>query len=98
VYDKNWSENAFEVVRSRNGFEVARDDTVSIFQMIHKNSNTIEINGIFPIGHDQALFISSDQAPTVVKTTDPDFLTYGLKPIFKYPSWKFQGQYADVSH
>jgi hypothetical protein len=83
AYDKNWSKNALEIVR---------DNKVSIFQMIYKNSNTIEINGIFLIGHDQALFVSPDEPPIVVKTTDPNFQTYGLNPIFKYPSWQFQGQ------
>ncbi|MGC1258076.1 MAG: hypothetical protein WA867_21130 [Candidatus Acidiferrales bacterium] len=87
-YDVNWSKNEFEVVRYGK---------VSIFQMIYRNSNTIEINGIFPIGHDQAVFLSPTQVPTTVSTQAPSFQSYGLNPLFKYPSWRFQGQCADGS-
>jgi hypothetical protein len=87
-YDANWATNAFEIVR---------DNKVAIFQMIHRNPNTIEINGIFTVSSANAIYVSQEGLYPV-STSDPKFQSYGLVPIFKYPSWKFPGQYADGSH
>jgi hypothetical protein len=84
-YDANWTTNAFEVVRYNK---------YCIFQMIRKNIDTIEINGIFPVAGEGAIFVSQEGSMNLSKS-DPQFQEYSLKAIFKYPSWKFLGQYAD---
>jgi hypothetical protein len=86
-YDANWTTNAFEVVTT---------DGLAVLQMIHRGVEDIEINGIFPDGNGNAWY-ASHNGTYPISADDPKFNTYGLHPLFKYPSWKFPGQYADPS-
>lgn len=81
-WDRNSSLNAFEVV-SANGFPV--------FQMIRKTPAHIVVNGIFitPAG----IFWASENRTYGASPTPPG--GFYLRPIFRYPSWKYPGVYAD---
>jgi hypothetical protein len=75
--------------------EIADDNGVPLFQLIYESKSQFRINGVFAAGwlngKEMTLWAWSDG--TFVGTDLPkDFV---LKPIFKYPSWKYLGQYAD---
>jgi hypothetical protein len=81
--DKNSSAKALEIINA-NG--------VVLFQLIRKSSTNVAINGIFPspIG---LILAGPDGTITGARQSDLDH--FRLKPIFKYPAWKYPGQYAD---
>ena len=82
-WDRNSSVNALEVVNS---------DNVPIFQMIRKNPSNITVNGIFPSPSGLLIIAGPNGLSVYVDKVPPDFV---LRPIFKYPSWKYPGQYAE---
>ncbi len=81
--DKNSNADALEVVNA-NG--------VVLFQLIRKSSTSIVVNGIFasPLG---LILAGPDGMLQGARQSDLDH--FRLKPIFKYPSWKYPGQYAE---
>jgi hypothetical protein len=81
-WDINSSESAFEVVLNK-------EQTFPVFQMIRKGSHAVEINGIFRVGNPHNYLIVS---PKGIFETPKHFQP--LEQIFKYPSWKYPGQYA----
>jgi hypothetical protein len=83
-FDRNSNEHAFEVVNA-NGQPV--------FQLIQKNPTHIVINGYFPVENSRPILAGPDGFFTAA--TDEQVASFHLKPIFKYPAWKFPGQYAD---
>jgi hypothetical protein len=90
LVDRNFGENAFEIV-DRTG--------EPIFQMVRQTPNIILINGIFPTpnisqttGQPIILWISPQTGVMSSSIRPPQF---NLKPIFKYPSWKHPGEYAE---
>jgi hypothetical protein len=87
--DRNFSPNAFELV-SKSG--------EPIFQMI-RTPSSITVNGIFPTptisdetGLPIILWISPETGISQ-NSTKPG--TFNLKPIFKYPSWRYPGRTVD---
>ena len=84
-WDRNSNSNAFEIVGP---------DGLPVFQEIYLLPEHIALNGIFPkkpgiiIGMFGGHLVSG--APDEVLTNLPN-----RKPIFKYPSWKYQGVLAD---
>jgi hypothetical protein len=90
LVDRNFAQNAFEVVNKQGE---------PLFQMIRKNAGTIQINGIFPTGTisqktgKQILMWVSDEAGIETSSIQPK--EWNLRPIFKYPSWKYPGVMAD---
>lgn len=77
--------------------EIADDEGVPLFQVIQESPNQLRINGVFLLG-------ISPQTGTLIRLwawdkyaeTSPDQpKNFTLKPIFKYPSWKYLGQYAE---
>ena len=82
-WDRNSTANALEVVNENN---------VQVFQMVRRTSAQLVINGIFrlPNGH-----LTVAWPGQVVLDTPSIPADYALKPIFKYPSWKYPGQYAE---
>ena len=75
--------------------EIADDDGVALFQLIRESKNQLQINGVFAAGslNGQEMTLWASPDITYVGTARPK--DYALKPIFKYPSWKYLGQYAD---
>lgn len=75
--------------------EIADDSGVPLFQLIRESKNQLQINGVFAAGwlNGQEETLWASPGVTFVGTARPK--DYALKPIFKYPSWKYLGQYAD---
>lgn len=89
LVDRNFSPNAFEIVNGAGE---------PIFQLI-RNPSSITVNGIFPTptissqtGLPLVLWISPE---TGILSSSTKPAAFKLKPIFKYPSWKYTGQYSD---
>jgi hypothetical protein len=78
-WDSNHSDRALEVVT---------DKGVPVFQMIFKSSHHIVIYGIFPNGASRNGLLMSESG-----TRQGPISTFDQKPLFKYPSWRHQGQY-----
>jgi hypothetical protein len=89
LLDRNFSGNAFEIIDSTG---------LPIFQMIRESAN-ITVNGVFPTGNiskrtgKQVLLWVSPGAGMTWDSERP--AAFDLKPIFKYPSWKYPGQNAN---
>jgi hypothetical protein len=85
-WDRNFNANAFEVVDSKN---------IPILQVIRKTATHIIVNGIFPLPDGLLLPAGPNGAIMGVRAVPPDFM---LQPIFRYPSWKYLGQYSPNSN
>jgi hypothetical protein len=83
-FDRNSNEHALEVVNA---------DGKPVFQLIQKNPTHIIINGFFPVPNGRPIIAGPDG--TTMAASDQDVANFHLKPIFKDPSWKYPGQYAD---
>jgi hypothetical protein len=83
VRDPSWDKNS-----SANAFEVINAHGVPVFQMIRRDDFHIEFNGIFPLPGGGFLVADSNGISDRLEG-------YAPKVIFKYPSWKYPGQYAD---
>ena len=82
AWDRNFTANALEVVDSQ-----ARP----VLQMVRKTNSIIEIKGAFSVG--DSVFVSDDRGMYMGAGTG--FLRpFDIKPIFKYPSWKYLGENA----
>ncbi len=83
-WDHNFNANALEVVDERGE---------PIFQFIRKAPDHFVINGLLEMP-DRTYVLASD---TGLKggITSPVMPRGTLKPIFKYPAWKYPGQLAD---
>lgn len=78
MWDRNSNSSALGVVNEK-GFPV--------LHVIYRTSSTIAINGVFWYP-DGVLLVTDTEA-----VTDPaPGERFSLKPIFKYPSWKFPGE------
>lgn len=82
-WDKNSNERALEVVDGKQK---------PVFQLIYKGKAMIQINGIF-VGQGHVMLASERE--TIGGASPESIAAFSLKPIFKYPSWKYPGQYAD---
>jgi hypothetical protein len=80
--DKNSNEKALEIVNAHG---------VVLFQLIRKSSAEVVINGIFPIG--KSLLLAGPDG-FYTRPTMEQINHFRLKPIFKYPAWKYPGQYV----
>lgn len=80
-WDRNFTSNALEVVNEHGE---------PVFQMIRKRPAHWVVNGYFP--HPGGLILATDSGTTINPTMiQPD----AIKPLFKYPSWKYLGEYAE---
>ncbi len=78
-WDYNSNENAFEVVNQGG---------VPMFQLYYKTPSHIVINGVVQSSEGTVVYLTEAGMSDNPKT-------YNVKPIFKYPAWKYPGQYAD---
>jgi len=86
-WDRNSSPNALEVVNAKGK---------PVFQMIRKTPTDIAINGIFPLPNGRLVIAGPNGSE--VGASEKDVREFSLKPIFRYPSWKFPSKYADDSN
>ena len=84
--DRNYSSRALEVV-TRDGHP--------ILQIIWLTPGHMRLNGLFPLPDGSALCMS-DSGPKTVSANSP-FSECHIPPVFKYPSWKYPGEFASPS-
>ncbi len=86
----NWDINS-----SENAFEIAVDGKTPVFQMIRRDENTIEVDGVFNNGRDTEYVTPEGMLHNPLKPPGSRGSQYkALGLIFKYPSWKYPGVYA----
>jgi hypothetical protein len=78
-WDRNYDETALEVVDEKQ---------LPVLQVFWKTPTTLVVNGIFQFQSGQ-IVIADDKGSRPFKQGDR------LKPLFKYPSRRFPGKYAD---
>lgn len=81
----HWDRNSNKVA-----FEIVNEHQVPMYQLYYKTPTHIIINGIFVSGN--GVVVATDSG-TILNPSLP--VTINIKPIFKYPSWKYRGEYAD---
>lgn len=85
-WDSNSNANAFEVVNRNN---------VPVFQLVRKGEAHLAIYGSFPTADNRIWTITDKEHSYHPKFDLGEATESELKPIFKYPSWKYPGQYAN---
>ena len=85
-FDKNSNAQALEVV-DKNG--------APVFQLIRKSSTEVIVNGYFPMPTGGLILAGPDGMEMMKVPSQSELAKFHLKPIFKYPAWKYTGQYAD---
>jgi nucleoside phosphorylase len=82
-WDINSNQTAMEVVNERQQ---------PIFQLYYKDSTHIVVNGIFqtPTG-----ILLANEPVMIDRANAQQLQEYRLKRLFKYPAWKYPGQYED---
>lgn len=79
----NWDYNS-----NKSALEIVNEKQVPMYQYIYKTPSHIIVNGIFPYPGGLMLAIEGG----IIFNPSPSKI-FSLKPIFKYPSWKYPGQY-----
>jgi hypothetical protein len=104
-WDRNFSTNAFEIVR---------EDSTPVLQVIYRRADVIEVYGVFMLdrnhvfvtfGPTNSLWLQNLTADNTNVTVDSSFEILSTtafqadfvkrKPLFKYPSYKYPGVYAE---
>lgn len=80
-WDINYNETALEIVTKQHK---------PVYQFIYKSPSKIVINGLFPLP--SGLLVATEKSSILNPTGRTIF---SLDPIFKYPSWKYKGQYKE---
>ena len=83
-WDSNFSDKALEIVN---------EDGLPMFQLVYKDENTAMIRGVFCV--DNMVGILDDFSLGFFDKSPAILQKYNVKRIFKYPDWKFHGQYED---
>ncbi len=86
VQPPNWDRNS-----NATAFEVVNEKLVPVFQYIIKSPFKVQINGIFPAP--RGGFVLVDESRALTRPVIPN--DFRLKRIFKYPSWRYPGQYTE---
>ena len=82
-WDFNSNDNAIEIINSHGK---------PAYQLYYKSPTQIIVNGVFPFP--RGFVIAGPKGATVIQNANV-FSNFSLKPIFKYPSWKYPGQLAE---
>lgn len=86
-WDRNSNANALEVIDGHGDV---------VFQLVRQSVTRVLIDGVFMFPQGLLLVASGDKT---VMNPPPDSIAKLLpRPIFKYPSWKYPGVYADTSN
>jgi hypothetical protein len=86
LWDSNSSTTAFEIVNELHS---------PIFQFIRESDSQIAVYGAFQGRNGVTFMTKGPTIPSVKNFNYHSDTVPGLKAIFKYPSWKYPGQYAD---
>jgi hypothetical protein len=82
-WDRNSNDSALEIVD---------EDAKPMFQLVYLTPEHILIKGIFPMPDGE--FLVADDDGVRVPVPSALLSEYKITPIFKYPSWKYPGEYA----
>jgi hypothetical protein len=83
----NWDSNS-----SQNAFEVVDEKCQPVFQLIYKSENEIRITGVFFM-NDNVILVTPENVWDSIGADALPIMRQALKRIFKYPSWKYLGEY-----
>jgi len=94
AWDMNMNSNALEIVTGKS---------VPIFQLFYRRPDEVAINGVFQLGgrfwfaseKELEWFGCSNQVIGDNMLKQFEEQTSRNKPIFKYPAWRYPGEYAD---
>jgi hypothetical protein len=85
----NWDKNS-----SQNALEVVNEKQQPILQFIKLSPSHYLVEGLFPTPG-KLLLLAGDNGMHLISMGSPLPSDFQLTPIFKYPSWKYPGKYAD---
>jgi len=90
---------AWDFNSNERALEVIGDLGSPVFQMIFEPPNRLSVLGVFPFPNDEVLIQDTEGGYPAffdAKTDEHSFRMLALKtkPLFKYPSWKYPGQFA----
>jgi hypothetical protein len=83
---------AWDANSTANAFEVVVDGKVPVLQMIKRSASTIEINAVIP--YNNGIVLAVGHTIKLLPPPSENELPIPMTPMFKYPSWKYPGQYA----
>jgi hypothetical protein len=89
--DRNNTSNALEVVKEWSDNIMKPPRYIPILQIVYKQPNEISLNGVFWKNSEGFAYFPRGW----IRTNNFDYASVTQKPIFKYPSWKYPGKYAD---
>lgn len=85
----DWDRNSSEIA-----LEIVNENKQPVYQLVYKEPFHLNIKGIFP--HSLGVFIADDRGGVSSILYDRLYLvSIKLKPIFKYPSWRYPGEYNE---
>lgn len=84
---KNWDFNSDE-----KAIEIVNSVGKPVYQFYYKSPSHIVVNGVFPFPG--GFIIAGPKGASVILNANV-ISRYTLKSIFKYPSWKYPGKYAE---
>ena len=70
-----------------NNLEIVNEHRNPVFQLTYLTGNTAAVRGVF-FNQAESLCVVVDEE-RVLHATAADIATIKIKPIFKYPSWKY---------
>ena len=78
--------------QSANAIELVDKTGVPVLQFIWRNPETIEINGNFEIGEEQIFLRGTNTYTEATRITSG--IGKSVKPLFRYPSWRYPHELA----
>jgi hypothetical protein len=85
----NWDRNS-----NQQALEIVDENQIPVFQLYYKTPTHIVVNGIFE--YRRNLYLVSNSGILMNPTNQEIVTRYLSKRIFKYPAWKYPGQYASM--
>ena len=82
--------SAWDLNYSKTALEIVTEQHKPVYQFIYKSPSRIVINGLFPFPG--GVMVATEQGTNLNPIGGAMF---SLNRIFKYPSWKYRGQYQD---
>jgi hypothetical protein len=82
----NWDKNS-----NNDALEIVDENHKPVFQMIYKTKTHLAIYGIFP--NPNGWVTGVNEKSLIPNLPSPE--NFPIKRIFKYPSWKFPGQFEE---
>lgn len=88
AWDRNYTDNAVEIVNQNQ---------IPMFQMIFETPRKVRINGVFRLAYNKlAVYVPGGSQLIELNPREPNQqFVVPLKPLFKYPSWKYPGKFVD---